>query len=152
MLKKPAKAGARAFIALEHLSSEVYELQERWKAVNTVPEDELGKLPEKAPTYNLATARLTRLIGGWEKCLSTARICFYGYSKQDALDAADLGLESLSNSHQKFLNDDIKEIIETMFNNIIELNVSSNKSEDIAGSPKVGKDARPPDGDDDDEK
>ena len=67
LLKRPAKAGARAFIALEHLSSEVYELQERWKVVNTVPENELDILPEEAPTYNLATARLTQLIGGWEK-------------------------------------------------------------------------------------
>ena len=59
LLKRPAKAGARAFIALEHLSSEVYQLQERWKVVNTVPENELEELPEEAPTYNLATARLT---------------------------------------------------------------------------------------------
>ena len=127
-----AKAGAWAFTALEHLLSEVYDLQERWEAVNTVPEN-----------------KLTQLITGWEICLSTARICFYGYSKQDDLDATTLGLEDLSNTHQKFLKDDLKDIIETTFNKMVELQVSSNKSEDIAGSPKVGnKSAGTPKGDD----
>ena len=91
-LKRTAKAGARAFIALERLSSEVYQLQERWKAVNTVPENELEELPEEAPIYNLATDRLTQLITGWEKCLSKAHSCFHGYRKQDALNAAELSL------------------------------------------------------------
>ena len=57
LLKKSAKAGARAFTALEHLLSEVYKLLDRWKVVNTVPENELEELPEEAPIYNLATAR-----------------------------------------------------------------------------------------------
>ena len=116
LLKGPAKAGARAFIALEHLSSKVYELQERWNVVNTVPENELEELPEEDPTYNLATARLTQLIGGWEKCLSTARTCFYGYKKQDVLDAAELGLEFLGNKS-------LQEALKTMFTDIVELYV-----------------------------
>ena len=42
---------------------------------------ELEELPEDAPTYNLADARLTLLIAGWDTCLSRAKSCFHAYSK-----------------------------------------------------------------------
>ena len=128
LLKRPAKAGAKAFTTLETLTAEVYELQERWKEVNTVPENELDELSEEDPTYNLATGRLTQLIGGWEKCLSTARTCFYGYKKQDELDAAELGLEFLGGTFEDALNE--------TFTALDELNVSKNKSEE---PPKAGE-------------
>ena len=67
-LKNKARAGAKAFTALENLLADIYQLQDRWMAVNTVPElQELEELPEDAPIYNLATARLTHLINGWDK-------------------------------------------------------------------------------------
>ena len=69
-LKNKARAGAKAFTALENLLSDIYQLQDRWMAANTVPElQELEELPEDAPIYNLATARLTQLITGWELSL-----------------------------------------------------------------------------------
>ena len=83
LLKRPAKAGAKAYTTLENLIAEVYELQERWKEVKTVPDDQLDKLSEENPIYNLAPGRLNQLIAEWEKCLSGARTGFGGYKRQD---------------------------------------------------------------------
>ena len=58
-LKSRARAGAKAFTALEKLQDNIYQLQDRWMAVNTAPElQELEELPEDALIYNLATPRL----------------------------------------------------------------------------------------------
>ena len=59
LLKRSAKAGAKAYKTVEDLIAEVHELQEKWNAFKTVPDDQLNQL-----------------IAGWEKCLTDAGPCF----------------------------------------------------------------------------
>ena len=112
ILKSRARAGAKAYVALEKLQVNIYQLQDRWLIINTAPElQELEELPEDALTYNLANARLTLLITGWNNCLVKAQTCFYGFSRQNALSAAELSLAFLNTRSQEanfdFFQDDL---------------------------------------------
>ena len=46
LLRRKAQTAAKAFTALEHSLSEVYELHERWEEVNTVSKKDLEQLRE----------------------------------------------------------------------------------------------------------
>ena len=126
--KRPAKAGAKAYKKLEILPAKVYELRDKWKEVNTVPDEQLDEVSEESPIYNIAHERLNHLIAEWERCMTEAQTSFGKYKRQDELAAAELGLKILGESHQ--------DVLDVTIDVLDEQNVSKNKPEEPPAGEK----------------
>ena len=134
LLKRPAQAGARAYKVLESLISEVYDMKETWLESIDVPVEEIN-FAEDSPYHDLIPDRLDELLAGWEAAISNSQPAFGAFKSQDALAAAELGLDFLGESYHDALNRSVS-ALENGNNMVVDAaNVSKNDNLNPSQNP-----------------